>query len=45
MVRFKDKYEVFSEITYESTLPFALRFMIDNNINGMSWVKVKAKKY
>jgi DNA polymerase delta subunit 1 len=35
----------FETTTYESNLPYALRFMIDNEIVGMSWVKVKAGKY
>ena len=32
---------MFSSVTYESNLPFALRFMIDNEIGGMTWVKIK----
>lgn len=30
-----------SEITYESNMPYALRFMIDNEIGGMTWVKIE----
>ena len=36
---------VFETITYESNLPYALRFMIDNEIVGMSWIMVAAGKY
>ena len=32
-------------MTYESNLPYALRFMIDNHIVGMSWIRVKAGTY
>lgn len=35
----------FETVTYESNLPYALRFMIDNGIVGMSWIKIKAGKY
>ena len=35
----------FATVTYESNLPYALRFMIDNEIVGMSWIKVVAGKY
>lgn len=31
--------------TYESNLPFALRFMIDRDISGVSWVQIPAKKW
>lgn len=31
--------------TYESNMPFALRFMIDNDINGMQWMQIPAGKY
>ena len=34
-----------SGITYESNLPYALRFMIDNEFGGMSWVRIEADKY
>lgn len=27
----------FSSVTFESNMPFALRFMIDNDIVGMQW--------
>ena len=36
---------IFEQVTYESNLPYALRFMIDNEIGGMSWIKVPAGKY
>jgi len=28
-------------ITYESNMPYALRFMIDKDIVGMGWLKLK----
>ena len=28
----------FSKITFESNMPFALRFMIDKDIVGMGWI-------
>ncbi|ORY50267.1 DNA polymerase delta catalytic subunit [Rhizoclosmatium globosum] len=31
--------------TFESSVGFPLRFMIDNNIPGASWVELKAQKY
>ncbi len=31
--------------TYESNIPFALRFMIDKDIGGMSWVKLFPGKF
>ena len=34
-----------SNITYESNMPFALRFMIDNEFGGMSWVRIAAEKW
>jgi DNA polymerase delta subunit 1 len=27
--------------TYESNVPFVLRFMIDNNISGADWVEIR----
>ena len=41
---FKQQH-IFSSITYESNLPYALRFMIDNEIVGMSWIRVDPTKY
>ena len=35
----------FGSVTFESNMPFALRFMIDNNISGMQWIQVLAGKY
>lgn len=35
----------FGQVTYESNLPYALRFMIDNEIVGMSWIRIAEKKY
>ena len=31
--------------TYESSIPFALRFMIDMKIMGMSWIEFPRSKY
>lgn len=31
--------------TYESNVPFVLRFMIDNNISGSDWIEVPARTY
>ena len=33
--------DIFSEVTYESNLPYALRFMIDNEIGGMTWIRIE----
>jgi DNA polymerase elongation subunit (family B) len=30
----------FESTTFESNMPFALRFMIDKDIVGMGWVRV-----
>ena len=35
----------FEPQTYESKINFPLRFMVDRNIVGMSWVKVESGKY
>ena len=37
-VKFKGNYNFFGVTTYESNMPFALRFMIDNDIVGMQWI-------
>jgi DNA polymerase delta subunit 1 len=37
--------DTFENVTYESNLPYALRFMIDNQVVGMSWIKIPAGKY
>lgn len=34
-----------SEVTYESNMPYALRFMIDNEIGGMTWIKIEKKNW
>ena len=31
--------------TYESNVPFVLRFMIDNNISGADWVELRSSTY
>jgi DNA polymerase delta subunit 1 len=38
-------HSIFETVTYESNLPYALRFMIDNEIVGMSWIRVPKGKY
>jgi len=35
----------FSSVTYESNMPFALRFMIDNDVVGMQWCQFEKAKY
>jgi len=35
----------FWNTTYESSVPFSLRFMIDNGIVGMSWITLPKDKY
>ena len=37
-VSFENCYDYFESTTYESNMPFALRFMIDNDIVGMQWI-------
>ncbi|KYQ96665.1 DNA polymerase delta catalytic subunit [Tieghemostelium lacteum] len=34
-----------SYVTYESNIPFALRFLIDKNIAGCSWIELPATTY
>lgn len=36
-IKFNGK-SIFEQVTYESNMPFALRFMIDNDIVGMQWI-------
>ena len=35
----------FGRVTYESNMPYALRFMIDTHIVGMSWIELKQGTY
>ena len=35
----------FEKLTFESTINYPLRFMIDYNISGMSWIKVEKNLY
>ena len=44
-IQFKGNQNFFGSITYESNMPFALRFMIDNDIVGMQWIQILAGKY
>ena len=34
---------MFMSTTYETNMPFALRYMIDRDIVGMQWVKINRK--
>ena len=34
-----------SKITYESDIPYVLRFMIDNEISGMKWIRIEKGKW
>ena len=36
---------MFPNTSYESNMPFALRFMIDKNIVGMNWLKLPAGSF
>ena len=45
MVSFQNTYHYFESVTYESNMPFALRFMIDNDIVGMQWIQIQGGKY
>ncbi len=38
----EDSFEL---VTYESNLPYALRFMIDNSVVGMSWIRLNKGTY
>ena len=44
MIQFQNKCP-FSTVTFESNMPFALRFMIDNDIAGMQWIQIKKGGY
>jgi len=35
----------FSTLTFESNMPFALRFMIDTKMGGMSWLRLEPGKF
>ena len=37
--------DLLSETTFESNVPFPLRFMIDNDIGGMTWIRVEKGKW
>lgn len=39
------KHECLSETTYESNVLYPLRFMIDNEIGGMTWVRIAKKNW
>ena len=40
-----DGRDVLSQTTYESNVPYNLRFMIDNEIGGMTWVRIEKNKW
>lgn len=37
--------DCFYNVTYESNMPYALRFMIDNKMGGMSWLRLQKDTY
>jgi len=37
--------DLLSKTTFESNVPFPLRFMIDNEIGGMTWIRVEQGKW
>ena len=41
----KGHIDGFDYLTYESQLPYIMKFMIDKNIVGMGWLKLKAGGY
>lgn len=43
-INFKKK-NCFFTTTYESNMPYALRFMIDNKMGGMSWLRIPNNYY
>jgi DNA polymerase delta subunit 1 len=43
--RYQIEHLMFEPVTFESKINFPLRFMVDRNIVGMSWVKVEHGKY
>lgn len=44
-VTLRGQHDAFGTVTYESNMPFALRFMIDNDIVGMQWIQIAGGKY
>jgi DNA polymerase delta subunit 1 len=44
-ISYKNQDGAFSSVTFESNMPFALRFMIDNDIVGMQWCQFEKAKY
>ena len=44
-VEFAPQKDCLSNVTYESNMPYALRFMIDTEIGGMTWIKVNKKDW
>ena len=38
-----DKYKSFE--TYESNVPYTLRYLVDNSIGGSNWIVIKRKQY
>ena len=44
-VLFRSRIGHFSDVTYEGQIPFLLRFMVDNGLPGMSWIKVDPGRF
>jgi len=42
---FEKGYDNFVPLTYESGLPYIMKFMIDKNIVGMGWLRLKVGGY
>lgn len=40
-----DGRDCLSQTTYESNIPYVLRFMVDNEIGGMTWVRIAKQKW
>ena len=38
-------HQCISDVTFESNVLYALRFMIDNEIGGMTWVKIEKENW
>ncbi|KAF8964418.1 ribonuclease H-like domain-containing protein [Flammula alnicola] len=42
--RYRDLFSA-PELSYETTVPYFLRFMVDNEITAMAWLKIPTAKY
>ena len=45
IINFQGKQGVFSEVTYESNIPYGIRFMIETKMTGMCWLKIPKKTF